>query len=216
MQKACFITLEGVDGAGKSTHFEWLKEILLHNGIDLVCTREPGGTALGEDLRKLLLHQPMQLKTEALLMFAARNEHWFNKIAPALAANKWVLCDRFTDSSFAYQGGGRKLGANNIQALVDWLGLDASPDFTFMFDLPLEIARTRLSNNRSQADRFEQEDYGFFERTRKAYLERLNLNPQRYKLIDAQKPIKQIQQDLKISLDYLFSNYSDITPTAID
>lgn len=210
MQKPCFITLEGVDGAGKSTHFDWLKNTLESQGIDLLCTREPGGTELGEALRELLLHQNMQLKTEVLLMFAARNEHWQLKIKPALAANKWVLCDRFTDSTYAYQGGGRQLGLDLIQELDNWLALDAQPDFTFLFDLPLAVARARLNNNRQHADRFEQEGKGFFERTRAAYLNRLQAEPGRFELIDSQLSIAEIQAILSVNVKKLLSKFSNI------
>lgn len=210
MQKPCFITLEGVDGAGKSTHFDWLNESLAKFGIDTICTREPGGTELGEALRDLLLHQSMQLKTEVLLMFAARNEHWEQKIKPALAAGKWVLCDRFTDSTYAYQGGGRQLGIASIDALDKWLDLGAKPDFTFLFDLPIDVARTRINKNRQYADRFEQEDLDFFQRTRDAYLARLKADENRFKLINASNSIDEIQVELNLSLKYLLANYSDI------
>lgn len=210
MQKACFIVLEGVDGAGKSTHFNWVKEKLTAHGIDLIHTREPGGTELGEDLRSLLLHKPMELKTETLLMFAARNEHWVNVIKPALDQNKWVLCDRFTDSTFAYQGGGRQLGKGPVQALADWLDIKAEPDCTFLFDLPLDVARSRLSSGRDNADRFEQENLQFFERTRNAYLERLQLQPKRYALINAQKTIEEIQLDMTNKLNQLLCSFSDL------
>lgn len=210
MQKPCFITLEGVDGAGKSTHFEWLQEKLKSIGIELICTREPGGTEIGEALREILLHQSMQLKTELLLMFAARNEHWQKKIKPALADNKWVLCDRFTDSSYAYQGGGRQLGFNVVQGLDTWLALEARPDFTFLFDLPLDVARQRLNQNRDQADRFEQENLDFFKRTREAYHQRMHDDPERFKLIDSQQSIANIQIMLADSVKDLVSKFSNL------
>lgn len=213
MQKPCFITLEGVDGAGKSTHFEWMINTLESRGIDLIYTREPGGTELGEALRELLLHQSMQLKTETLLMFAARNEHWQQKIKPALADNKWVICDRFTDSTYAYQGGGRQLGLEQVAKLDNWLDLNAKPDFTFLFDLPLSVARTRLNKNRQLADRFEQEGEAFFKRTQAAYHNRMLADPDRFKLIDSQLSIAEVQTILALSLENLIVNYSDLSRT---
>lgn len=210
MQKPCFISLEGVDGAGKSTHFAWLQQILTTAGVDFISTREPGGTDLGEQLRDLLLHQPMQLKTETLLMFAARNEHWHQKIAPALQNNQWILCDRFMDSSYAYQGGGRQLGADVLGVLDAWLDLKQQPDHTFLFDLPWDIAKNRINSNRNNQDRFEQEDNGFFERTRSAYLDRYQQDKQRFQLIDASNSIEQIQQQMLLGVNRLIAVYTDL------
>ncbi len=208
MQKSCFITLEGVDGAGKSTHFDWLIKELYSKGIDFIHSREPGGTFLGEKIRDLVLHEQMTLTTETLLMFAARAEHWLQKILPALEQNKWVICDRFMDSSYAYQGGGRQLGIDKITALDNWLNFSRQPDFTFLFDVPLEIAKQRLSTNRAGHDRFEQEDQDFFNRTRQAYLARYEQDKDRFKLIQAQQSIDQIRIDLSNSLEKLLAEYA--------
>lgn len=194
--KGCFITLEGIDGAGKSTHLNWLVNYLQANGIKTVQTREPGGTALAEQLRNMLLHQNMHLTTEALLMFAARNEHVHKVISPALSAGAWVVCDRFTDASYAYQGGGRGLRYETLTALENIVHPDLQPNCTFLFDLPLDIARERL-NAGASLDRFEHEQRPFFERTQAAYHERANQYPQRFCIIDSSKTI----QDIRIILE---------------
>lgn len=168
---AKFITLEGIDGAGKSTHLNWLAERLRAQGKNVLVTREPGGTPLGESLREILLHQPMHLETEALLMFAARREHLDKVILPALEQGIWVISDRFTDASFAYQGGGRGLDEAKLKILESWVQQDLQPDLTLLFDVPLEISRQRLSANVS-LDRFEREKQDFFQRVRDAYLKR--------------------------------------------
>ncbi|WP_434547602.1 dTMP kinase [Paracandidimonas soli] len=190
-----FITLEGVDGAGKSTHLQWLEEQLAATGARVLSTREPGGTALGETLRELLLTRPMTLETETLLMFAARCEHLRTVIEPALADGIWVVCDRFTDASYAYQGGGRELGAQRIAVLEDWVHPDLQPDCTFLFDVPLEVARQRLENGRN-LDRFEQENADFFQRTRAAYHARAQQHPGRFHIIDSTRSIAQIREQI--------------------
>ncbi|MGG4603854.1 dTMP kinase [Paenalcaligenes sp. Me131] len=202
MQKGLFLTVEGVDGAGKSSHIAWLQQAIQQLGYDVVVTREPGGTVLGEKLRELLLHEPMHLKTEALLMFAARNEHLQQVILPALSAGKWVLCDRFSDASYAYQGGGRQLGGVAIEQLEQWVHPDVQPDRTWLFDLPLEIARERLERTRD-LDRFEQEQSDFFERTRAAYLHRAEHDSQRFCVIDSSQTIEQIRLELEADLQHL-------------
>ena len=184
IQRGRFITLEGVDGAGKSTHLPALAEALRARGLPVIVTREPGGTALGERLRDLVLHEPMALDTETLLMFAARCEHIHQVIAPALARGDWVLCDRFTDATFAYQGGGRELGAAAVQALEQWVHPHLQPDLTLLFDVPLEVARARLADAR-EPDRFEREGAAFFQRTRDAYHARARACPQRIRIIDS-------------------------------
>ncbi|HXE18200.1 dTMP kinase [Castellaniella sp. UC4442_H9] len=194
--RGCFITLEGLDGAGKSTHISWIEEILRSAGVELLCTREPGGTPLGEELRNLLLHRTMDLRTEALLMFAARNEHWQTRILPALERGQWVLCDRYTDASYAYQGGGRELGGAAVAILEDWVQRGQGPDCTVLFDVPLEIARERLGRTRDQADRFEREGSAFFERTRRAYLDRVAADPGRFHVVDASRSLSEIRTDL--------------------
>lgn len=191
-----FITFEGMDGAGKSTHLAWFADELRQRGIDVVMTREPGGTPLGEKLREMLLNQPMSIGTEALLMFAARMEHVEQVIKPALRAGKWVLSDRFTDASFAYQGGGRGMDWDKLAQLEQWVHGDLQPDLTLFFDVPVEVARQRLSNNAS-LDRFEQEQAEFFERVRSGYHQRIRQNPQRYAVIDAAQPMDAVKHQLE-------------------
>lgn len=199
-----FITLEGVDGAGKSTHLDWLVATLRAQGRTVVATREPGGTALGEKLRVLLLSEPMHSETEALLMFAARREHIAQVIEPALARGDWVVSDRYTDATFAYQGGGRGLGWNKLQILESWVqGAGESalqPDLTFLFDLDVAVARQRLAGTGNAPDRFELEQQAFFERVRAGYLRRLVENPARYCLVDASRSREEIKNQLEKSL----------------
>lgn len=192
-----FITLEGIDGAGKSTHHAWLVEYLKSQGKEVVATREPGGTDLGEKLRALLLSEPMHLETETLLMFAARREHLDKLIQPALDQGKWVVSDRFTDASYAYQGGGRGLARERIQVLERWVQAGFQPDMTLVFDLPVEVACERLTKTGSAPDRFEQETREFFERVRKTYLRRAVAEPDRIKVIDSRKSIAEIQKTLE-------------------
>ena len=195
MNNAKFITFEGVDGAGKSTHLEWFAEELRQRGIDLIVTREPGGTPIGEKLRQILLNEPMHPQTEALLMFAARCEHVEQVIRPALSRGQWVISDRFTDASFAYQGGGRGVLVNKLEVLEEWVHPDLQPDLTLLFDIPVEVARQRLSNN-TMLDRFEQEQNNFFENVRQAYLARYYKNPARYAVIHAEQSLEEIKVDL--------------------
>ena len=197
-----FITFEGVDGAGKSTHIAWFAEALRQRGIDVLLTREPGGTSLGELLREILLNQPMHAETEALLMFAARREHVEQVIKPALQRGTWVISDRFSDASFAYQGGGRGVPVEKLEQLEHWVHADLQPNLTLLFDIPIEIARQRLSNN-SSLDRFEQEKNEFFVKVRNAYLARSQKNPARFSIIRAEKTpneIKVVLQDIVSSL----------------
>jgi dTMP kinase len=195
MSKAKFITFEGVDGAGKSTGLDWFADALRQRGIDLLVTREPGGTPLGEQLREILLNQPMHIETEAMLMFAARREHVEKVIRPALQRGTWVISDRFSDASFAYQGGGRGVPLAKLEQLEQWVHGDLQPDLTLLFDIPIEVARQRLSNNVS-LDRFEQEKGEFFERVRQAYLARAAKSPQRITVIHAEKSLQEVQQEL--------------------
>ncbi|WP_041673387.1 dTMP kinase [Sulfuricella denitrificans] len=194
--KSKFITLEGIDGAGKSTHLNWLAERLRSQGKNVLVTREPGGTPLGEALRELLLHQAMHLETEALLMFAARREHLDKVIIPALSAGTWVISDRFTDASFAYQGGGRGLEESKLKILEQWVQQDLQPNLTLLFDVTLEVSRQRLSGNVS-LDRFEQEKQEFFQRVRDAYLKRASQFPERIRVIDSGRTLNEIQVDLE-------------------
>ena len=190
-----FLTLEGVDGAGKSTHVQWLVESLRALNVEVISTREPGGTAIGEKLRTLLLHESMGLECETLLMFAARAQHLSEVIVPALERGVWVVCDRFTDATFAYQGGGRALGYDRVAALENWVHADLQPDRTWLFDVPLDVARERLNRTREQ-DRFEKLDDAFFQRTRDVYLARARLNPERILCVDATETIDQIREKL--------------------
>ncbi len=203
-KRGLFLTLEGVDGAGKSTHIPFMTDFLTQRGIELIVTREPGGTELGEQLRQMLLHVPMGLKTEALLMFAVRNEHIEKVIEPALAAGKWVLCDRFTDASFAYQGGGRQLGTQRIEQLERWTHPQLQPDHTWLFDLDLAIAQERLRRSR-EMDRFETEHEDFFKRTQQAYHVRVQQNPQRFSVVDSSQRIAAIEHELSQQLDVLLT-----------
>ncbi|MDF3832839.1 dTMP kinase [Cupriavidus basilensis] len=194
-----FITFEGIDGAGKSTHVEWVAERLrarLAGSAAVVTTREPGGTPLGEDLRQLLLHRKMHLETEALLMFASRREHIAEVIEPALARGDWVVSDRFTDATFAYQGGGRGLSRARLEVLEGWVQEGLQPDLTLLFDVPLETASARLAGAR-EPDKFEAESRAFFDRTRQEYLRRAAESPQRFRVIDATRTIAEIQVELE-------------------
>src|SRR5580765_1795300 len=171
MTSGKFITLEGIDGAGKSTHLAFIADLLRARGLSVVTTREPGGTELGESLRAMLLHQKMHLETEALLMFASRREHLAQVIEPALARGDWVISDRFTDATFAYQGGGRQLDLRKLETLEQWVHPHLQPDLTLLFDVPLEVGRARLNQAR-EPDRFEQEKAEFFAATKAEYRRR--------------------------------------------
>lgn len=190
-----FITFEGIDGAGKSTHLAFVADFLRGQGRQVVVTREPGGTPLGEKLRELLLHEKMHLETEALLMFASRREHLTQVIEPALARGDWVISDRFTDASFAYQGGGRKLSRDKLETLEQWVHPHLQPDLTLLFDVPLDVARARLDATR-EPDKFEREKAEFFEATRNEYLRRADQFPARFRVIDSTCPIAEIQAEL--------------------
>ena len=195
-----FITFEGIDGAGKSSHVEWLATFLRDKGKVVHVTREPGGTELGEKLRELLLHKSMHLETETLLMFAARREHLAKVIEPALASGEWVVCDRFSDATYAYQGGGRGLDRAKLQQLEHWVHGHLQPDLTLLFDLPLDVARERIVLASRVLDRFEQERADFHERVRQAYLERAHSSPARIRVIDAQQSIEKIRNLLEITV----------------
>lgn len=197
MARGRFISFEGIDGAGKSTQHAWLVDYLRRQGRSVVATREPGGTPLGEKLRALLLAEPMHLETEALLMFAARREHIAQVIEPALARGEWVVCDRFVDASFAYQGGGRGLAWKKLEDLAQWVLGDLQPDLTLIFDAPVEIAQQRLHAATPNPDRFEQEQSAFFDRVRAAYLRIAQENPDRVRLIDATQTPTEINKLLE-------------------
>jgi dTMP kinase len=179
-----FITFEGIDGAGKSTHIDTVDALLQARGVTTLRTREPGGTPLGESLRELLLHRPMERETETLLMFAARAEHIARVIEPGLSAGKWVLCDRFTDATYAYQAGGRGMGEGCVAELERWVHPALQPDLTILFDIVPEVAAERLGRSRA-ADRFESEPVSFFTAVRAVYLERARANANRFFVVDS-------------------------------
>jgi len=188
---AKFITLEGMDGAGKSTHISSIIEMLKARGREVISTREPGGTVLGERLRELLLHEHMHAETETLLMFAARREHIASVIAPALARGAYVLSDRFTDATYAYQSGAKGVPVRKIEILEQWVQEDLQPDLTLLFDVPVEVSVARLATARSP-DKFERESAEFFARIRNTYLERASKNPARFRVIDGSKPLEEV------------------------
>ena len=195
-----FLTFEGIDGAGKSTHIGYVTDLLKAAGKTVVSSREPGGTPLGEKLRDLLLHEEMHLETEALLMFASRREHMAQVIEPALARGEWVLSDRFTDASFAYQGGGRGMDRVKMEALEQWVHPHLQPDLTLLFDVPLEVARERLDATRT-LDKFEQEQADFFARCRNEYLRRAAQFPDRIVVIDSTRSIGEVRTALRSALE---------------
>ena len=192
-----FITFEGIDGAGKSTHIATVVDLLRARGLQVVSTREPGGTPLGEKLRELLLHEAMHLETEALLMFAARREHLAQVIEPALARGDWVVCDRFSDATYAYQGGGRGLDKAKFADLERWVHGHLQPDLTFLFDLPPEVAGERIAQQGRVLDKFEQERADFHGRVRQAYLERAAEAPRRIRVINAGQSLANIKKQVE-------------------
>lgn len=196
-QRGKFITLEGLDGAGKTTHLPWLVAYLQAQGREVVCTREPGGTPLGEQLRRILLNEPMHPDTEALLMFAARREHLEQVIEPALARGAWVVCDRFSDASYAYQGGGRGVPFAKLRVLEDWVHGHLQPDLTLLFDVGEDVAAQRMRQSGRQPDRFEREEGEFHRRVRLAYLARAASASARIQLIDAAQSPEIIQKKLE-------------------
>jgi len=201
--KGKFITVEGIEGVGKTTNIGFIHKLLSDAGKDVVLTREPGGTPLGEAIRGLLLdpeYTGMDPDCELQLMFAARAEHLARVIRPAVEAGKWVLCDRFTDATYAYQGGGRGLDTDKIKALEQLVQGDFRPDLTLLLDVPVEIGLER-AGNRSTPDRFEQEQVEFFERVRQAYLEMARTHDGRYRVIDASQPLEAVQRQLDAALE---------------
>lgn len=197
-----FITLEGVDGAGKTSHIEFIKEYLKNLKLDFIMTREPGGTELGEKLREILLHDEMTPKTETILMFAARNEHIEKVIRPGLTSGAIVISDRFTDASYAYQSGGKGVEDEEIDVLKDLVQKNLQPDLTFLFDLPVEVSIKRLKKTR-KLDKFEKEEKDFHENVRKKYLMIAKNNPKRFSVLNSEKSIDEIQSQIKIKLDEL-------------
>ncbi len=205
MEKGKFITIDGVEGAGKSTQIDFICQYLSAKGIKVVLTREPGGTELGEKVRELLLStqtKSMHSDTELMLMFAARNEHIHHKIIPALDRGDWVLSDRFTDASYAYQGGGRGLDISRIEQLESWTLKDFKPDMTLLLDIPVELGMSRVES-RGEKDRIELEKMDFFERVRQAYIGRSEKYPDRIKLIDSSKEREYTSQQIQQVLDAL-------------
>lgn len=216
-QPGQFITLEGTEGAGKSTNLMFIEQWLRDRDIDVVVTREPGGTAIGEAVRQILLDKQygeMTPDTELLLMFAARNQHLQEKILPALAAGQWVISDRFTDATYAYQGGARGLPFERIAEIEQWVQKGRFPDRTFVFDLPIEegmkrvAARAELSGQ--HIDRFEQEKIDFFEKVRATYLMRAEEAPERYTVLDAQQPLEAVQAQLQAALMSMVSESANL------
>jgi len=197
-----FITLEGVDGAGKTSHIEFIKEYLTNLKLNFIMTREPGGTELGEKLREILLHDEMTPKTETILMFAARNEHIEKVIRPGLTSGAIVISDRFTDASYAYQSGGKGVEDEEIDVLKDLVQKNLQPDLTFLFDLPVEVSIKRLKKTR-KLDKFEKEEKDFHENVRKKYLMIAKNNPKRFSVLNSEKSIDEIQSQIKIKLDEL-------------
>jgi dTMP kinase len=202
MTRGKFITFEGIDGAGKSTHIGFVTDYLTSRGKTVVSSREPGGTPLGEKLRDLLLHEKMHLETEALLMFASRREHIAQVIEPGIERGDWVLSDRFTDASFAYQSGGRGMDRAKMEALEQWVHPQLQPDLTLVFDVPLEVARQRLDATRT-LDKFEQEQSDFFSRCRNEYLRRAAQFPDRIAVIDSTRSIEETRADITRALESL-------------
>ncbi|HEU4373629.1 MAG TPA: dTMP kinase [Telluria sp.] len=197
-----FISFEGIDGAGKSTHIAFVADFLREHGKSVVSSREPGGTAVGEKLRDMLLHEKMHLETETLLMFASRREHMAQVIEPALARGDWVISDRFTDASFAYQGGGRGLDRAKMEALEHWVHPHLQPVLTLLFDVPLDVARARLDATRT-LDKFEQEKVDFFAACRNEYLRRAAQFPDRIMVVDSTKSIAETRATLTSILEKL-------------
>lgn len=198
-QRGLFLTFEGVEGAGKTSNLQHAKTLIEATGKQVLVTREPGGTEVGERIREVLLNPElpaMHSDTELLLMFASRAEHYQHKILPALEAGQWVLCDRFTDASFAYQGGGRQISHSRIAALESWVLGDFKVDQTYLFDLPVEIGLAR-AKARGAADRIEQEQVAFFERIRQCYLDRAQDEPNRFTVVDASQALENVQSQLE-------------------
>jgi len=206
MKKGLFITLEGIEGAGKSTAVDFIEDFLTKEGHDVIKTREPGGTVIGEQIREILLkneNYTLTYDTELLLAFSARAQHIQEVILPALSSGKIILCDRFTDASYAYQGGGRGIDASRINLLEKWVQGDLRPNLTLLFDLDVSIGMQR-TKKRSDADRFEREEINFFEKIRNTYLERAKNEPQRFRIINSASSLESVkEQIITILKDFL-------------
>lgn len=203
-----FITLEGIDGVGKTSNIKFIQNILDKQQIKYLVTREPGGTQLGEEIRELLLKlrdEAFDCQAELLMMFAARSQHLNNVIHPALNKNNWVICDRFTDSTYAYQGYGKKLGRKPVEQLEQLVQRGFVPNLTLLFDAPIEVAMSRFS---SELDRFEAEQLSFFNKAREGYLEQARLYPKRIKTINANQPLVDVQYEIKLALEALIKLWS--------
>jgi len=205
MSRGKFITVEGIDGAGKSSHLDFIRDQVGSRAGDVVMTREPGGTAAGEKIREIVLHAAMNAKAEALLMFAARAEHVATVIEPALAAGRWVLCDRFSDATYAYQCGGRGLPREFVVGLERLVHPGLQPDATFLFDLDPAIAYERQRAQQRSADKFEREQAEFFRRVREAYLDRAREHSRRFHVIDASGTPQQVRDRLEVALAQAFA-----------
>lgn len=204
-----FITLEGTEGAGKSTNLMFIQDWLADHNIEHIVTREPGGTEIGEAVREVLLNNAwvnMHEQTELLLMFAARAQHLQEKIYPALAAGKWVISDRFTDATYAYQGAARGMSQGRIASIEDWVQQGFKPHMTFLFDIPVEVGFARVAARGQAHDRFESEKIDFFEKVRQAYLQRAAQQPERYHVLHAEQPIETVQAAIKNGLQALREN----------
>lgn len=209
VEEIMFITFEGIEGVGKTTHLKFIAELLQKQNIPFIQTREPGGTEMGEEIRDILLkhrHESVSAMTELLLMFAARVQHIAAIIKPALARNEWVLCDRFIDATYAYQGGGRGVPKRDIETLEKLVMESFKPDLTIIFDAPPELGLKRAKGRSTHPDRFEREDPEFFERVRETYLSRAALFPNRYHVIDATKTIEAIQHEIETFLKRYMKN----------
>jgi dTMP kinase len=204
VKKGKFITLEGMDGAGKSTHIPAIIDQIKALGETVVCTREPGGTPLAEQLRAILLHQAMHAETETLLMFAARREHIEQVIAPAIARGDCVISDRFTDATYAYQAGAKAVSIAKINVLETWVQGDLQPDMTLLFDVPVAVSLERLALARTP-DKFEREGADFFEKLRNAYLARAKQYPARFRIINGNQALAAVKEEVKVSIEEFFS-----------
>jgi dTMP kinase len=206
-----FITVEGIEGVGKSTNIDFLSSIIEAKGVSVLRTREPGGTPMAERIRQMLLEhgdEPLPDIAELLLFFASRSLHIDNKIRPALAAGQWVVCDRFTDASRAYQGYGRGLSLDRINILAEWVQEDLRPDLTIILDAPAEVAMER-TEKRGEADRLDSEEAGFYRRVRDGYLELAAAEPDRFAVVDASQELEQVQAAIAAEINRLLSNNSD-------
>ncbi len=203
-----FLTFEGVDGAGKSSHIKPLVQRLENAGITVVVSREPGGTAVGEKLREIALHDKMHLESEALIMFASRREHIAQVIEPALARGDWIVSDRFTDSSFAYQVGGRGIPLFKLEALEHWTCGALQPDRTFLFDVPPDVAASRMDGR--ELDKFEREKADFVVNVRTEYLRRASQYPERFRIIDSTVTLAEVEEAMRLEAEYLLSDFRDI------